>query len=788
MRSSVRAPLLVLGLAGCVVLGAGGARAAEDDAEPRSAALFREGVSPPEQAGDYARAEGRLPGHPVGSCRRHPRCANWALSEMKLGKTGGKRSRTCRRSPSRWAVGRPTSGSSCARTLDDAYAATGHLSVKTRLGSAGDDRRRARPRGGAGSTRASRCHGGRAPGRGASGRRDGASRRGGGGWRPCVEVDLAIPRAPQGGACRRIREAERSPPTSARGPHASTDREDGGPRLAPWPPAWPARPRWESAWASTLRCRGSRRGVRRQRLARRALAGDCAAALAPPGCGALHDKINAAHVDETLEGVAFAAGAAAALGAAVEFALARPAAPVRTGAVRWTPLITPQAAGVAGSFGEAKEDHGEAFVDVAGPGPGLAGCSPRCRGLLRPENARVHGPRRRVARRAASDGAAEGAGRGRVRPGELPAARRRVRHRRERTASSSPRRVPIRIQERRRLLCSTIGQGMGVAKAAGEPASTSAPERFPEEARRLARAAGTNDPTAGSIAPPGPTGLSTRWSWRRPRQDTRSTSKGCRPGSRSRTWNSTCAARDLHPGAGESSIGVFASGSQNVVLERVTIVAGKGADEVRPGPHPVPKLLRTAAHTLPEATGSAHRRATRKKTSTGSTPGDAGGAPRPCTALVATNPATSGGQGGGPVDIPTPGAGTPSYSDAGAGAPGVTNAQQCQRRKGAEGAPKAAAMPRTPRARRARHVDFGVVSRRRAGPRASASPAPTRQAGPGRWGWRQPAGCRAGRAAAAPCGGCGGAGGQAGAGGGRLDRPALVPESTSVALAGCTSS
>jgi hypothetical protein len=83
---------------------------------------------------------------------------------------------------------------------------------------------------------------------------------------------------------------------------------------------------------------------------RAGLAGDCAAALAPPGCGALHDKINAAHVDETLEGVAFAAGAAAALGAAVVFALAQPSAPVRTGAVRWTPMITPQAAGVAGSF------------------------------------------------------------------------------------------------------------------------------------------------------------------------------------------------------------------------------------------------------------------------------------------------------------------------------------------------------------------------------------------------------------------------------------------------------
>ena len=121
---------------------------------------------------------------------------------------------------------------------------------------------------------------------------------------------------------------------------------------------------------------------------RTGLAGDCAAVAAPPGCGALRDKINATHVDETLEDVAFAAGAAAAAGAAVVLALARPGAAPRTGAVRWTPVITPQAAGVT----VTNDDGRRACRSRRGcrSGRGTRGVQPNHGGLLRERNARVH--------------------------------------------------------------------------------------------------------------------------------------------------------------------------------------------------------------------------------------------------------------------------------------------------------------------------------------------------------------------------------------------------------------
>jgi hypothetical protein len=340
MRSSVK-PLLVLCLAGSLGLGAQGARAAEDDAEQRSAVLFREGVAAG-KAGDYARAEVAFRAS-YGLVPKASTLRNWALSEMKLGKmvealthlkvalaSGG------------WT---PDQRAIVRQNLDDAYAATGHLSVKTGAGAQvtidGVPVRGAAPFDSpldvmAGERRVAAHLGAD------TAQADVAATAG-----TVVEVDLSIPGALQEAPVA-LRDAERPPPTSAVDP---TLQRTGG---------WWTPPRAVAAGLAGAAAVGIGLGIYFDVAAhtaasdanalRAGLTGDCAAAPAPSGCGALHDKINAAHVDETLEGVAFAAGAAAALGAAVVFALARPSAPVRTGAVRWTPMITPQAAGVAGSF------------------------------------------------------------------------------------------------------------------------------------------------------------------------------------------------------------------------------------------------------------------------------------------------------------------------------------------------------------------------------------------------------------------------------------------------------
>jgi hypothetical protein len=337
---SIGKPLLVLCLTGCIAVGAGGARAAEDDAEQRSAVLFREGVAAG-KAGDYARAEVAFRAS-YGLVPRASTLRNWALSEMKLGKMVEALSHLkVALASSGWT---PDQRAIVRQNLDDAYAATGHLSVKTARGAQvtidGVPAQGAAPFDAPLDVRAGErwvaAH------LGAETAQANVAATAG----TVVEVDLAIPRAPQEAPV--ARDAERSPSTPPADP---TLQPTGG---------WWTAPRAVGVGLAATAAAGIGLGIYFDMAAhaaasdanalRTGLAGDCAAIAAPPGCGALHDKINAAHVDETLEGVAFAAGAAAALGAAAVFALARPGAPVRTGAVRWTPMITPQAAGVAGSF------------------------------------------------------------------------------------------------------------------------------------------------------------------------------------------------------------------------------------------------------------------------------------------------------------------------------------------------------------------------------------------------------------------------------------------------------
>ena len=144
-------PLQAVGFAGCMVLGARGARAAEEDAQPRSAVLFKEAwASPPVRPATTRSAEVafRTSYRP---CRRARRFAT-GLNEDEARQYG-------RGALQLWRVALASSGwtpeqrAIVRQNFDDAYAATGHLSVKT---AAGADRRRACRRRGA-VRRAFRC-------------------------------------------------------------------------------------------------------------------------------------------------------------------------------------------------------------------------------------------------------------------------------------------------------------------------------------------------------------------------------------------------------------------------------------------------------------------------------------------------------------------------------------------------------------------------------------------------------------------------------------------------------
>jgi hypothetical protein len=120
---------------------------------------------------------------------------------------------------------------------------------------------------------------------------------------------------------------------------------------------------------------------------------------------------------------------------------------------------------------------------------------------------------------------------------------------------------------------------------------------------------------------------------------------------------------------GTSSVAVFVSSSQGTRFDRVTMAAGSANDGAPGG------STGTATNWLGAPPGYAELN--------GNNAGDAGGAPsKQCT--CGDQSQTSGGAGGGPMNIPSPGAGTPAYADAGAGAAGM-NAVVC----GSGGSPPA---------------------------------------------------------------------------------------------------
>src|ERR1019366_4661055 len=332
-------------IAACALRWTSRAAAGEADARERSVALFKEGVTAG-KAGDFARAEAAFRTsyalRPSGSTLR-----NWALTEMRLGKMVEALGhlKVALTAPELTAEQR----SIVQQNFDDAYGATGHVSIRTAEGArvAVDGvvvdgptpcdpldvlpgRRRVEARLG---TEVARAEVDARPGQ-------------------VVHVDLPVATPP-------------APPEASSALSASTSatREQAGARPTGDPSrttTWWSAPHIGAVGLAAAGAVGLGLGlyfdVRSNGAAseagslRSALAGHCMGLAVAPECAVLRDKIAEVHTDETLADVAFAAGATAAVGAAVVLALVGPSAVVRTGSVQWTPKIALGAAGIAGSF------------------------------------------------------------------------------------------------------------------------------------------------------------------------------------------------------------------------------------------------------------------------------------------------------------------------------------------------------------------------------------------------------------------------------------------------------
>jgi hypothetical protein len=213
---------------------------------------------------------------------------------------------------------------------------------------------------------------------------------------------------------------------------------------------------------------------------------------------------------------------------------------------------------------------------------------------------------------------------------------------------------------------------------------------------------------------------------------------------------------------GASSVAVFVSSSQGTMFDRVTMVAGNGSDGAPGG------SIGTATNWFGTPPAYAELN--------GNNAGDAGGAPtKQCT--CADQSQTSGGQGGGPMNIPSPGAGTPVYSDAGAGVAGM-NAIVC----GSGGSPPANGADAPAPLAEVPSTSLGVCSTSGWLPGVGITGADGKpgQGGGGGGNGRLSTGSGGGGA----CGGCGGAGGKPGQGGGASI--ALLSFQSSITLTGCS--
>jgi hypothetical protein len=212
---------------------------------------------------------------------------------------------------------------------------------------------------------------------------------------------------------------------------------------------------------------------------------------------------------------------------------------------------------------------------------------------------------------------------------------------------------------------------------------------------------------------------------------------------------------------GASSVAVFVSTSQGICFDRVTMVAGS-ANDAAPG-----GSTRTATNWFGTPPAYAELN--------GNNAEDAGGAPsKQCT--CADQSQTSGGQGGGPMNIPSPGAGTPAYSDAGAGVSGGNALSCASGGTGQNGGDAPVPTANTSGGSPGSCLQSGWLL----GAGSLGDDGKPGQGGGGGGNGRLSTGSGGGGA----CGGCGGAGGKPGQGGGASI--ALLSFQSSITLTGCS--
>ena len=325
---------------------ASNAQAGDGNAQERSVGLFREGVAAG-KAGDYPRAETAFRDSYL--LVPSPRALrNWALTEMKLGKMVEALGhlRSALKAPTWSAEERAI----VQQNFDDAYAATGHIAITTVRGaSVAID--------GVPVEGTAALDG---PVDVLPGNRQIEARLGMQTAR--VEVDVAAGRTVQVEVPIEPREQETLAAPSVSGVPLVPEPERSAPsgELEPRTSTWWTTPHAVAVGLGGAAALGIGAGiyfaVASQDAAvdvnalRSGLTGRCGTGESAPGCSALSDKLDTVHRDETLKWVGFAAGAAAGLGAAVLLLWPSGNVTVRTGAVRWMPILTPQVSGVAGAF------------------------------------------------------------------------------------------------------------------------------------------------------------------------------------------------------------------------------------------------------------------------------------------------------------------------------------------------------------------------------------------------------------------------------------------------------
>jgi hypothetical protein len=232
------------------------------------------------------------------------------------------------------------------QNLDDAYAATGHIALKTsdgaRVAIDGSPLEGAAPFD--------------APVDVAPGRRQVEARLGMQVSRAEVEalpgrvVEVAVPVAPDTEPTPALAEVA----TVAVAPPASEERETR-------PPTW-----WTPPHAVGVGLAGAaiaavglglsfdlaaQSAASDANALRASLGGSCTGGASTTGqCGALRDQIDTVHQEDLLKWTGFGVGAAAGVGSLVFLLFVGRDGSVRTGSVDWTPMVAPGASGVRGSF------------------------------------------------------------------------------------------------------------------------------------------------------------------------------------------------------------------------------------------------------------------------------------------------------------------------------------------------------------------------------------------------------------------------------------------------------